>query len=61
MMIDKGEIINAADTITWYCHEHKKNNLCDKYTCDLYYGCIEFDDSDMEYAMSLTTEWLMKQ
>ena len=59
MMIDKGEIIKAADTITRYCHEYKKNNLCDKYTCDLYYGCIEFYDSDMEYAMRLITETLM--
>ena len=57
-MIDKEEIIKAADMITKYCHEHKENNLCDKYTCDLYYGCIEFYDSDMEHVMRLIMETL---
>lgn len=60
MTIAKEELIKAAGTLKEYCRDHKENYLCDKYTCDLYYGCMEFYDSDMEYAMSHITNWLMK-
>lgn len=55
-MVDKDELTKATKTLMGYCHTHKVNDLCDKYTCDLYYGCMEFYDSDMEYAMGLITE-----
>lgn len=56
MTIAKEELKKAAETLMEYCHKHIENDLCGKYTCDLYYGCMEFYDSDMEYAMRLITE-----
>ena len=59
MDVTKEELLKAAETLKGYCHKHKKNDSCDKYTCNLYYACMEFYDSDMEYAMGFITETSM--